>query len=214
VNVVNAAANEVAAYGFEETSGSTVVDQTGGNDGTISGASRTTSGRFGRGLSLDGLNDFVQIAHNTSLNPGTSGLTVSAWVDPDVSSGTRLAVGKERTGGLGYGLYSRGSTGTPTASVFTTSNLATSATSALSTTQWSHIALTWSSNTLGLYVNGTQVTSRSTTGSFGTSTGTLRIGGTSTASAYFDGLVDEVRVYQRALTAAEITADMNSPVRP
>ena len=58
------------------------------------------------------------------------------------------------------------------------------------------------------------MSSRATTGAFGTSTGALRIGGTSTASAFFDGLIDEVRVYQRALPQAEITADMNSAVRP
>jgi hypothetical protein len=165
-------------------------------------------------LSLDGVNDLVQVAHNTVLNPGTNGLTVSAWVDPDPSTGTRLAVGKERSGGLGYGLYSRGSTGPPAVSVFTTSNLSQSASSSLTTTTWSYIALTWSSNTLRLYVNGTLVTSRTTTGSYGTSTGPLVIGGTSTASNYFDGLLDEVRVYQRALSQSEIAADMNSPVRP
>jgi hypothetical protein len=164
---------------------------------------------------MDGANDFVQIAHDAALNPGTNGLTVSAWVDPDLTlTGSRLAVGKERSGGLGYGLYTRGSTGTPTASVFTTSNLSTSASSALSSTQWAYIALTWSANTLRLYVNGTLVSSRSTTGAYGTSTGTLRIGGTSTATAFFDGIVDEVRIYQRALSQSEITADMNSPVRP
>ena len=74
--------------------------------------------------------------------------------------------------------------------------------------------MTWSSNTLRLYVDGTQVASRTTTGSYGTSTGPLMIGGTTTASNWFDGLVDEVRIYQRALSQSEITADMNSPVRP
>ena len=213
MNVVNAAANEVAAYGFEETNGTTVIDQTGGNDGTISGATGRRPAATAAGCRSTAQRLRPDRAQHRA-QPGHDGLTVSAWVDPDPSTGTRLAVGKERSGGLGYGLYSRGSSGPPTASVFTTSNLSQSASSSLSTTHWSYIALTWSSNTLRLYVNGTLVTSRSTTGSYGTSTGPLVIGGTSTASTFFDGLLDEVRVYQRALSQSEITADMNSPVRP
>ena len=50
----------VGAYNFEEASGSTVVDASGkGNTGTISGASRITQGRFGKALSFDGVNDWV-----------------------------------------------------------------------------------------------------------------------------------------------------------
>ena len=47
-----------------------------------------------------------------------------------------------------------------------------------------------------------------------TSTGELRIGGSSTGSQFFSGLIDEVRVFNRARTAAEIAADMNAPVDP
>jgi concanavalin A-like lectin/glucanase superfamily protein len=66
-----------------------------------------------------------------------------------------------------------------------------------------------------LYVNGTLATTTAATGSITVSTGALRIGANSIwTEEAFAGLVDEVRVYNRALTAAEVTSDMNAPVGP
>jgi hypothetical protein len=63
-----------------------------------------------------------------------------------------------------------------------------------------------------LFVNGTQVSSQTMAGSITASTGALRIGGNTVWGEYFAGLIDEVRIYNRALTAAELTTDMNAPV--
>ena len=63
-----------------------------------------------------------------------------------------------------------------------------------------------------LYLNGVQVRVRAQTGSTAVSNGMLRIGGNAVWGEYFAGLIDEVRVYNRALTAAEIQSDMGTPV--
>jgi hypothetical protein len=63
-----------------------------------------------------------------------------------------------------------------------------------------------------LYVNGSQVSTQAAAGSITTSTNPLRIGGNSVWGEYFDGLIDEVRVYNRALTVTEIQTDMITPV--
>ncbi len=66
-----------------------------------------------------------------------------------------------------------------------------------------------------LYINGVQVSTFATTGNITVTTNPLRIGGsTALGSQYFAGLIDEVRVYNRALTQAEIQTDMNTPVAP
>jgi PKD repeat protein len=66
----------VAAYNFEEATGTTVVDASGkGNHGTISGAVWTTSGKYGKALSFDGVNDWVTIKDASSLDL-TSGMTL------------------------------------------------------------------------------------------------------------------------------------------
>ena len=62
------------------------------------------------------------------------------------------------------------------------------------------------------YVNGTQVGQRAQTGAVLATTSPLRIGGNTIWGEHFAGDIDEVRIYNRALTAAEIQGDMNQPV--
>jgi hypothetical protein len=64
---------------------------------------------------------------------------------------------------------------------------------------------------LKLFVNGVQAGSLTSSGSIVTSTGSLRIGGNSIWAEWFRGLVDDVRIYSRALSAQEIQADMARP---
>ena len=63
-----------------------------------------------------------------------------------------------------------------------------------------------------LFVNGVQAGSLAFSGSMAASTGLLRLGGNSIWGEWFAGLVDEVRVYNRALSASEIQQDMQTPV--
>jgi hypothetical protein len=77
---------------------------------------------------------------------------------------------------------------------------------------WSHIAVTYGDGFLRFYVNGTQAGSVAQTGNIQTSTGPLRIGGNSVWSEWFAGRIDEVRIYNRALTQAEIQGGMNMTV--
>ena len=76
------------------------------------------------------------------------------------------------------------------------------------------MALTYDGATLRLFVNGTQVATRATTGTIQTTDNPLWIGGNNPYGEYFAGLIDEVRVYNRALTQADIQADMNTAVVP
>ncbi len=72
----------VAAYGFDQTTGTTLTDVSGlSNHGSVSGATWTTSGRYGSALSFDGVNDLVSVADAASLDL-TNAMTVEAWVRP------------------------------------------------------------------------------------------------------------------------------------
>ncbi|HWC29074.1 MAG TPA: LamG-like jellyroll fold domain-containing protein, partial [Dehalococcoidia bacterium] len=206
----------VAAYGFNETSGSTVGDASGSNNnGTISGATRTASGRYGRALSFDGSNDRVNINDSASLDL-TSGMTIEAWVRPTTFSGWETVIMKERPGNLVYALYGHSDLDRPWAEIGRSAGqVKTMGTAALAANTWTHLAATYDGSMLRFYVNGVQVSSIATTGNIMTSTGALRIGGNAVwGNEYFAGLIDEVRIYNRALSAAEVQSDMNTPVGP
>ena len=100
----------------------------------------------------------------------------------------------------------------PEGYVHVATDTAASGTSALALNTWTHLAVSYDGATIRLYVNGVQVGSRALTGPIAPSTGALRIGGNAVWGEYFKGLIDEVRVYNRALSAGEIQLDMVTPV--
>jgi beta-glucanase (GH16 family) len=200
----------VAAYGFNEGSGATTADATGnGNTGTISGATWNASGRFGGALSFNGTSNWVTVPDSASLDL-TTGMTVGAWVRPTATNGARVVLMKERTtAGLSYSLGL--SNGVAASYIRTATDVSASGGSGPLNT-WTHIAATYDGATLRVYVNAVQAASLAVTGAITTSTSPLRIGGDAPWGQYFSGLIDEVRIYNRALTPGEILTDMNTAV--
>jgi hypothetical protein len=72
--------------------------------------------------------------------------------------------------------------------------------------------VTYDGMTLRLYVNGVQVSSKAKTGNLMKSANPLKIGGDSSYGRYFQGTIDEVRIYNQELLPSEIVADMQTPV--
>ena len=217
VTVANSAASSlIAAYGFEEGSGATVIDLSGNsNTGTISGATRTTSGRFGSALSFNGVNNWVTVADAASLDLST-GMTLEAWVNPTALSGWRTVVFKETSAGLAYVLYANDNDPKPATYVRRTGaslSDGASGTVQLPLNTWTHLAATFDGVNLRLFVGGVRVDSQPVSGSITQSVNPLHIGGNAIWGEYFAGSIDEVRIYNRALTAAEIATDMSTPVR-
>lgn len=204
----------VAAYGFNEGSGTTAGDSSGGGrNGTLSNATWSTAGRFGNALAFNGTNAWVTVNDANALDL-TNGMTLEAWVNPTANSGWRTVLLKERPGSLAYALYSADDTGQPPAGYVNRGGIDVNATgtSALPLNTWSHLATSYDGAALRLYVNGTLVQTRALSGNISTSNNPLRIGGNAVWGEYFGGLIDEVRVYNRALTPAEIQTDMNTPI--
>lgn len=207
----------VLLFGFEEGTGTTVADISGNsNTGTlVSGTTWTPNGKFGKALSFDGTNDMVTVADSASLDL-TTALTVSAWLYPTVISGTwRRILWKERpTGNFAYNLTATDDVLKPRFSIFTTTSYTLKGPTALPINTWSHLTATYDGQQLRLYLNGAEVANTAATGIMPATTGTLRIGGNAKTANYFKGMIDEVRIYTRALSVSEIQQDMLSPVVP
>ena len=213
----------VLAFAFDEASGTTALDTSGsGLNGTIREAVRV-AGKTGGALSFDGVNDWVTVTDTTSSPLDlTSGMTIEAWVNPAAMSGWESIVLKERGAGLlSYGLYAQdgaplsGGFAAPAGYIRTGSaDQAVRGTDPLPLGAWTHIATTYDGATMRIYVNGQLVGSRAQGGAIAVANGALRIGGNgSFAGEFFQGLIDDVRIYNRALSAAEISHDMNTPVQ-
>jgi len=214
VTVTNAPpAGLVASFGFEEGTGSTVADSSGnGNNGSITGATWTTAGKYGSALSFNGTNNLVSVPDSNSLDL-TTAMTLEAWVKPTALGTTwRTVLMKERSANMSYDLYANDDKGFPETAVWIGGEKASKATAGLPLNAWTHLAATYDGANLRLYVNGTQTATIAQTGSITTSTGALRIGGNNVWPEWFSGVIDEVRVYNRALSATEITNDMNRSV--
>ena len=205
----------VAAFSMDQGSGTSLPDLSGtGNNGTISGATWSTSGRFGGALSFNGSSSIVNVPDSSSLDL-TTAMTLEAWVQPTSLGGKwRTVLLKEQAGDMVYDLYAHGGGGSkvPVGEIFVGGARTASGTTALTANTWAHLASTFDGATLRVYVNGALVGQQAVSGAIATSSGALRIGGNTLWDEHFAGLIDEVRIYRRALTAAEIQADMNAPV--
>ncbi len=213
----------VAAFSFNEGLGGIVNDVSGaGNTGTITGAAWTSAGRYGNALAFDGASNAITISDAPSLAL-TTGMTLEAWVKPAALSGWRTILYKERPDGgggtaLAWALYASDDTAPPAVygmlAGATGNNQWTHATGTtmLPLNTWTHVAGTYDGSALRLYVNGVLVKTLALAGSLAVTPGALRIGGHAGAGQYFSGLVDEIRVYNRALSQAEIQADSNAPL--
>jgi chitodextrinase len=202
----------VAAYSFDEGTGANVTDVSGhGNNGTAANTS-WTFGKFGRALSFNGTSGKVTIPDSASLHLST-GMTLEAWVKPIAppTADWRDIIYK------GNDNYYLESTTTPfgnpaAAGLFGGANGAATAPAALPVNVWSHLAATYDSIMLRLYLNGTQVAAIPQTGNIFASTNPLQIGGDNIYGQYFEGLIDEVRVYSTALSPNQIQSDMRTSV--
>ena len=141
-------------------------------------------------------------------------MTVEAWVYTASVGNWKSVVLKEGTSGLSYGLYPSNASSRPAGFIRRTSDIDSTGTSATPTNTWVHLAATYNGSTLTLFVNGSQVATSAITGSIvDVVTGAPhRRKCTVGASHLFAGRIDEVRIYSRALSAAEVQADMVTPV--
>ncbi|HYR88021.1 MAG TPA: fibronectin type III domain-containing protein [Terriglobia bacterium] len=203
----------VAAYSFNEGTGTTVADSSGnGNAGTISNATWSTSGKYSNTLVFNGTNSLVTINDSASLHLST-GMTLEAWVFPTATpSGWVDLIYKQNDAYLLEASSTWGGQGPTGGGTFDNGFQAVPGPSPISVNAWTHLAVTFDGANITLWINGVNVASQAQTSPLTSSTLPLQIGGDSIYGQFFTGRIDEVRIYNRALAKNEIEVDMNTPV--
>lgn len=150
----------IAAYSFDEGTGSTVTDLSGnGNTGTILGASWTTTAKYGKALSFNGSNSYVDIGNSASLQM-TGSMTWSAWVNAAANPPDDGMIISKSDNSSGWQLKTSPDTGQRTFGSAVTAGGGTRVQRYSSTlpslNTWYHVAGVYNATgkTLDIYVNG------------------------------------------------------------
>jgi hypothetical protein len=199
----------VGHWWFDEGGGTTAADASGnGNDGTLVSGPTWSPGQFVGALRFDGVDDYVDCGNGASLNI-TGKITVALWAKSDGLPGQYDALLMKTSSTSwpdGYGLFYNGSNEVR----FFVNHWNTYLASApINPTPWNHIAGVYDGSAVRIYVNGVEGTSVSYTGSIISTIADLEIGRGASDAYNLSGWIDEVRLYNRALSAEEIRALAN-----
>ena len=206
--------NLLAYYKFNETSGTTASDSSGhGLPGTLVSGPTWVAGKYNNAVSLDGIDDHVSLPNG--IMASVNDFTISAWVKLstnnywnrvfDFGNNTSSYMVLTPMGGAGVVRYSI-NTGAGEQII--------DGTAALPTGSWQHVAVTLSGTTGTLYVNAAPVGTNSSMinkpSGLGSTSRTWIGRSQFAADPYFNGQMDEFRIYRRALSGTEITALYNN----
>jgi hypothetical protein len=211
----------VAVWHFDEGSGSAAYDCSGNaNDGTLYDSPTWTTGKIGNALRFNGTSGYVRIPNSSTLNP-TTAITITMWLklesdpecDPNNNWRSILYKGTPCCATTGYDILLE-ETRSITWDIGTTDNIRyNSDANRLTVGEWTFLAVTYDSSTAQakIYFNGTEVAGtywNTGSGTIQSNTNSVRITNSSTScpngAGNFPGIIDEVRIYNRALSAAEI----------
>ena len=212
-----------AAYAFNETSGTTAADGSGHSlTGALVNGATFAAGKYGNAVRLDGVNDYVDLGNPTALQL-TGSMTISAWINTSAFPGDDAAIVSKRVGEIGFQLDTTVDTGRRTVGFKLTNSSGAAmfrfGAATLQANTWYYVTGVYdaSAQTLHVYLNGQLDDGAllgTVTASQTNSTGNVNIGQRpdSPGAFNFNGLIDDVRIYSRALTQAAIQADMATAI--
>ncbi len=203
----------IAHYRLDDGTGITASDS-GPNllQGSISGAG-WTSGRYGNGLDFDGTGDYATVSANPDLN--ITNYTVAVWIKPNGNGaptewagivgkpGRNFNIWLHSDGFIHHRFHNSTSTndGAPNTPI-----------GSITGDQWNHVVITNDGTTAKTYINGIEQANGSAGGAPISDNTALNIGRNldGASSVYFNGVIDDIRIYDRALTTSEIGTVMQN----
>jgi len=202
----------VGYWSFNEGSGTIAYDYSGNNNnGTLTNGPTWTQGKVGQALSFDGVNDYVNILYNPNLNVVNNKFTIAMWLNMNTPADRgRQILGKFSYLGSGYYVFMYSGENRISFGFHGGGSVWISKSNDITYNQWQYIAVTLDGNIMKVYLNGTLNSMRNDVGTVGTDTIDLTIGGYVPAYVVGNKFIDEVRIYNRALSDAEIQAIYNA----
>ena len=211
LGVANVAEEGLVAYWpFDEGTGKAAADVTGnGHDGKFAGAPKWVDGKFGTALEFDGEEDHVVVSDDAELAIEEN-ITFMAWFSPsDVLTSRRLMVKNNSI----FVIFDFGDKNSIDFLVKPDNTFAESTTTDWKIGEWYHFAGTFDGKTMKVYVNGKLEGDVANNVPIAPSNLELWIGGDDFGrpTDFFPGVIDEVRLYEKTLTEAEIQKVMETP---
>ena len=204
-------------FSFDEVDGDTVIDHSQyGNNGTIAGAPEVVSGKFGDALKLNGQDDWVEVPHADILTVDTD-VTVMAWINAERHQGPNdqrwQGIVAKGNSPRSYSFY----TEFPSECLHLSAGGSGSVcTGKIALNEWQHVVAHVEDGTHRYWLNGESV------GEFDSQnplpgaadTADVLVGKTHEGNREFLGLIDEVRIWNRALSEDEILSEMETSLTP
>ena len=216
-DLYNWAPGPVGYWNFDEHSGQTINDTSGNSFAATLGANSTastddpvwTTGKYGGGLNFDGVNDYVNVG-NMGTFPSTG--SISFWMNPNVIANYNNVFDTDNN--LNAGIrFEEDSTGkfSVVIAYVGSPDIHTYLASGLVTNVWRHVTLVWNtgSNTVVGYLDGIQVFSEAQT-NWPSTLPAVRMGTGYSSARFWNGKLDDVRIYNYARTQKQIVEDMNA----
>ncbi|MBD3182219.1 hypothetical protein GF312_08000 [Candidatus Poribacteria bacterium] len=201
--------NMVALYLFDDENGDEVIDLSGNeNHGTFQGDIKRVNGIFGGGLEFNGVDTFVEIPDSESLML-TNALTIAMWINlKSYSTAGGTGVTKETSYKAGTRSDKKMMFRATTAGGAWGDNVAASE-SDVPLNEWHHVAATYDADSGDalIYLDGKEDRRSSFSGEITSNTSVLWLG--RGQNPFFEGIYDEVAIWNVALSEAEIAAVMN-----
>ena len=206
--VGRASADLVGHWRLDDGSGTTAVDSSGnGHDGTLFGDPQWVEGVYGGALQFAGSPDKVDIPYSEQLNPEAFSMSLWANVDPSGANHRAPISSRNDPPQQGYIIYVEPDN---TWHFWTGPGWDNLAGPAAALGEWTHVAATYANETKKLYINGELVGEGTASVDLNT-TRVLRIGSGANeidGNYYFVGMIDDVAVFDHALTEAEVQSAM------
>ena len=197
----------VGWWTFDEGTGTRVYDRSGNlNTGAVNGSGVWATGKLGQALSFNGSTTYVDVG-NSASEKVSGAFAFSAWIYPTASAAGAIVTKNNSSSASGSGFYAfKNSSNSIVFILYKGDNtqVQVNSASAIPLNAWTHVVGVYSGSTIVLYINGVAVTPVAATSFSPDTVDNLQIGKYAyTNSIYFPGKIDDVRFYNRALTASE-----------